>query len=169
MPMAYPKRTREWVRQLRREESLSLDELARRAAVPRGTVYRWVRDLPIATTGPGGGFSEVARSRGTEVMRDNWRRTREVAYLAGLEAFAELRGETGFRAFVTAYTASGRRHGHQVASFAHSDPSLVRLARYWLLTLGRNRLRYRLQLPPGSDPTRARNAWAQALAIPSAA
>jgi hypothetical protein len=47
-PRTYPPYLREKARTLRRERKLTLDELAECLALPRTTIYYWVRDLPIS-------------------------------------------------------------------------------------------------------------------------
>jgi len=46
-PKTYPPYLREKARSLRRERKLTIDQLAERLALPRTTIYYWVRDLPI--------------------------------------------------------------------------------------------------------------------------
>ena len=45
--MAYPAYVREKARKLRVEKRLSIDEIAERLALPKTTIYYWVRDLPL--------------------------------------------------------------------------------------------------------------------------
>jgi excisionase family DNA binding protein len=54
---------REKARTLRVERKLSIDELAERLALPRTTIYYWVRDLPIPGSGPGGGWPADAQRK----------------------------------------------------------------------------------------------------------
>jgi excisionase family DNA binding protein len=48
--MAYPRYIKEKARELRIANRLTIDELAERMAIPRTTIYHWVRDLPIGQT-----------------------------------------------------------------------------------------------------------------------
>jgi hypothetical protein len=45
--MAHARYLREKGRSMRLQRKLSIDELAERLALPRSTIYYWVRDLPI--------------------------------------------------------------------------------------------------------------------------
>ena len=45
--MGYPAYIRERARELRTAKRLSLDEIAERLAVPKTTVYYWIKDLPL--------------------------------------------------------------------------------------------------------------------------
>jgi len=46
-PTTYPPYLREKARQLRRDRKLTIDQLAECLALPRTTIYYWVRDLRI--------------------------------------------------------------------------------------------------------------------------
>jgi hypothetical protein len=48
--MVHPAYIREKARELRVAKRLTMDELADRLAIPRATIYYWVRDLPIGQT-----------------------------------------------------------------------------------------------------------------------
>jgi len=50
------------------ERRLAIDELAERLALPRTTVYYWVRDLPIPSSGPGGYHAD----QGLQKLREFW-------------------------------------------------------------------------------------------------
>jgi hypothetical protein len=45
--MTYPAYIRDKARELRTEKHLSIDEIAERLALPKTTIYHWVRDLPL--------------------------------------------------------------------------------------------------------------------------
>jgi hypothetical protein len=45
--VTYPAYVSEKARSLKVEKHLSLDEIAARLALPKTTVYYWVRDLPL--------------------------------------------------------------------------------------------------------------------------
>ena len=45
--MAYPRHLRLKARELRIEKQLTLDELVERLALPKSTVYYWIKDLPL--------------------------------------------------------------------------------------------------------------------------
>jgi hypothetical protein len=65
---------------MRLQRKLSIDELAERLALPRSTIYYWVRDLPIPGSGSGGEWPESARRKGTLAMQRKYRLLREEAF-----------------------------------------------------------------------------------------
>ena len=98
--MAYPTYLRERAHEIRIKNELTLDELAERLALPKTTVWQWIKDLPL--TRP---RSTEGQKRGTEAMQAKYRRLREDAYQAGLDEYA-LAAETTFRDF--GFSASPR-------------------------------------------------------------
>jgi hypothetical protein len=54
--MAHAAYIREKARAMRIERQFTIDELAERLALPRTTIYYWVRDLPIPGSGSGTGW-----------------------------------------------------------------------------------------------------------------
>ena len=165
VPTVYPREVREEARRLRREQQLSLDSLVELLGIGRSTIYRWVSDLPIEGSGPGGGFSRDDAQRGTQSMLRNRRQGRDAAYARGLETFALFQDTPRFRDFVAAYIAHGYRQDPRRVSYSHSDPSLVRLVHYWIRTMGGNTIRYELQLVPGRDHASPQRFWAAHLGI----
>src|SRR5262245_8236344 len=98
-PRTYPPYLREKARQLRRERKLTIDQLADCLALPRTTIYYWVRDLPIPRTSEQRA-SQKAAGRATAIKH---RRLREAAYREGAESFATLCRDPTFRDFLNLY------------------------------------------------------------------
>ena len=92
---------------MRIERRLTIDELAERLALPRTTIYYWVRDLPIPGSGSGGVWPEAARRKGTRAMQRKYRLLREEAYRQGERESEALAAEATFRDFVCLYVAEG--------------------------------------------------------------
>lgn len=152
-------------RKLRRRKRLTIDQISARLGVSRSTVYKWVGDIRLPGSGPGGGFTDEARRKGNLAMLESRRRQREQQYLFGLEMYENMRAEPGFRDFLVSYVALGKKGSWHEVSFSHPDPHMMRMAAAWLEAYGRNRLRYRLHLAPGADRARAVDFWAKTLAI----
>jgi transposase-like protein len=82
--MAYPAYVREKARKLRVEKHLSIDEIADRLALPKTTIYYWVRDLPL-------GRPRKAHRNGSSGVRAKSRLRRTAGYALGRLEFARLR------------------------------------------------------------------------------
>jgi predicted DNA-binding transcriptional regulator AlpA len=163
--MAHPTYLREKARSMRIERRLTIDQLAERLALPRSTIYYWVRDLPIPGSGPGGEWPESARRKGTRAMQRKYRLLREEAYREGVESYEALCAEPGFRDFVCLYIAEGyKRSPHQV-SICNSDPSVMRLSDRWLRRLTRRPVDYGISYHADQDVDELRDFWGGLLGI----
>jgi hypothetical protein len=157
--VAYPAYIREKARKLRREKRLTIDELAERLALPRTTIYYWVRDLPIerkpATTG-------LAKSRAAAV-RSNRRRfkvLRDSAYSDGLARFPKLSEDPSFRDFVTLFIAEGYKRSRNTVAIANSDPAVMRVAVEWMRRESDRFLDFSIQYHADQDLDELRRFWA---------
>jgi hypothetical protein len=103
---------------MRVERRLTIDELAERLALPRSTIYYWVRDLPIPGSGPAGVWPESARRKGTRAMQRKYRLLREDAYREGLRSFDKLAVDPTFRDFVCLYIAEGYKRNRNRTSMS---------------------------------------------------
>ena len=157
--MAYPTYIREKARQLRTDKKLTIDELAERLAIPRTTIYGWVRDLEIPRR-PNTGWPESARRKGNRVTRAKYRGLREAAYEDALLFYLHLVEIPSFRDFLTLFITEGHRRSRHEVSIANSDPAVVRLADRWMRILSSNRLRYSIQYHADQKLSELRAFWA---------
>src|SRR4051812_28245139 len=98
--MAKPAYVRAKAVELRVERRLTIDEIADRLALPRTTIYHWVKDIRLARK-PGRPLPSDAQRKGTEAMQRKYRLMREAAYERGLAEFELLAAEDPtFRDFV---------------------------------------------------------------------
>jgi hypothetical protein len=143
--MAYPAYMRDKARELRIAKCLTIDEIAERLALPRTTIFYWVRDLPVPRSHFDPSRASDARRRAVESMRAKHRLLREEAYAEGLNTFGALNTEPTFRDFLCLYIAEGYKRNRNVVSLANSDPAVVKLADTWIRRFARNQIRYRVQ------------------------
>ncbi len=122
--MAYPAYVREKARTLRVEKHLSIDEIAARLALPRTTVYYWLRDLPLARPRRSAGQRKATRK-----MQRKYALRRAAAYLQGRIEFAELIEDPTFRDFICLYMAEGSKRSRNTVAVCNSDPTIVVLVR----------------------------------------
>jgi AcrR family transcriptional regulator len=130
-------------RQLRREQELTIDEIAERLSVSRTTVYFWVGDIPrpkrcLERKPPG-------HALGNAAMQAKYRRLREQAYKEGQASFESMKKEEGFIDFVTLFIAEGYKRNRNIVSVANSDPAVIAIAAQWMRRLSRNKLTYWVQ------------------------
>ena len=127
--MAYPAYIRARARELRTKNHLSLDELAKHLALPKTTVYYWIKDLPL------GRERRESPHNGTRAMQAKYRRLREAAYEQGRAEYDELVAVPTFRDFVVLYIAEGYKRNRNRVSIGNSDPRMVEMATGWLRRL----------------------------------
>jgi excisionase family DNA binding protein len=163
--MAHPAYLRRKARELRASKRLTIDELAEQLALSRSTVYYWVRDLPIPSSGPGGGFSDAARRKAARVVRAKFRLLRDAAYQSGRGEFAELCLEPSFRDFVCLYLAEGSKKCRNTVAICNSDPAIVRLGDQWIRRFARNPVRYSIQYHTDQDLGELGTFWSVLLSI----
>jgi hypothetical protein len=162
--MAYPAYIREKARELRRTRQLTIDQLADRLALPRTTIYDWVRDMPIPR--PSVPFSEKARRKGNRAMQAKYRRLREQAYELGYWEFPRLASHPTFRDFVCLYIAEGYKRSRNTVSLANSDSGVIKLANRWIHEFSRNAVTYWVQYHADQDLEELSEYWGRELGVP---
>ena len=167
-------------RLLRVEQRLTVDQLASRLALPRSTVYYWVRDLPLcvgearegiaAQRARGAGSVEavaVELARGDRALvraggapaRKRSRPSSEAAYEDALRCFDDLAAEPTFRDFVCLYIVRGCARERAKVSLSDSDPAVIRLVNRWMLRLSDMSPLLSLRYEPGQNLTELRRFW----------
>jgi hypothetical protein len=162
--MAHPGYLREKARQLRRDKKLTIDELVERLALPRTTIYYWVRDIPVPRR-PNAEWPESARLAGSRAMQRKYELLREAAYYEALDEFVFLDAQAGFRDFICMYIGEGYKRSRHTVSLVNSDPAVVQLANKWIRRLTDHVVRYRLTYHADQDPDQLKEFWAAELGI----
>jgi hypothetical protein len=158
--MAYPAYVREKARQLRVERRLSIVEIAERLALPKTTVFYWVRDIPLQRP------RRASPDSGARAMERRFRLLREEAYKEGWESFPALSAmDHSFRDFVCMYIGEGDKRNRNRVSIANSDPRVVMLATRWLRALSCNKIQFSVQYHADQDLRRLCRFWASTLGI----
>jgi AcrR family transcriptional regulator len=158
--MAYPDYVRERARQLRVEKKLSLDEIAERLALPKTTVYYWVKDLPLARP-----RSNPGQQLGSQAVRTKHARLREEAYAEGLASFDDLVREATFRDFVVLYIAEGYKRNRNTVSISNSDPAVIALSTNWLRRMSDHQPFIDVQYHADQDPEELRSFWSDVTGV----
>jgi hypothetical protein len=163
--MAHAGYIREKARQMRVRRGLTIDQIAERLALPRTTIYYWVRDLPIHDSVRHSGPRQAARLKGNRAMQRKYRLLRERAYREGLDSFAELACDPTFRDFVCLYIGEGYKRSRNAVSIVNSDPAAVCLGAYWIRRLTQRPLDYRVSYHADQDLPELRSFWGAQLGI----
>jgi transposase-like protein len=153
--VAYPAYVREKARELRLERRLSIVEIAERLALPKTTIFYWVRDIPL------GRPRRDNPHPGTRAMQQKYRGLRQQAYADGRASFAALEAaDPTFRDFICIYIGEGYKRSRNSVCVANSDPRVIILATRWLRRLSRNKLIFSVQFHADQEPTKLAEFWA---------
>ena len=148
--------------ELRTERNLSIDEIAERLALPRTTVFYWLRDLPINRSARP---RSLAQLNGNLAMQEKYRRAREAAYEEGRASFDELAVDPSFRDFVCLYLAEGSSAtGTTLRSATPIPPSWCCAMRGWAISPP-GKLDYAVQYHADQDLDELRRFWSAQLDI----
>ena len=159
--MAYPAYVRAKARKLRVEKHLSLDEIAERLALPKTTVYYWVKDLPLGRPrrpNPG-------QTKGNRRMCAKYRLRRAAAYALGRLEFERLVRDPTFRDFVCLYIAEGYKRNRNKVSVGNSDPAVVVLCTRWIRRFARNPVTFSVQYHADQDLQELVDFWGRQVGV----
>jgi hypothetical protein len=164
--MTYPAYIREKARKLRTERKLSLDQIAECLALPKTTVYYWIRDLPD----PEIKYRDTpararARAKGARLNTQRHKALRDAEYRRGIAEYPTLLLEPTFRDFVCMYIGEGYKRNRNSLALGNSDPKVVLLADYWIRRFSKNPVKYQIQYHADQDPTRLVAFWSIGLAV----
>lgn len=157
--MAYPPYLRARARELRTTKHLSLDEIAERLALPKTTVYYWIRDLPLGRRRRENPWKGAGRAQ------EKFRRLRDEAYARGKAEWDELVRLPTFKEFVALYIAEGYKRNRNRVSLGNSDERIVAMVAGWMAALTDSQLKYSVQYHADQDLNELRAFWGRALGI----
>jgi AcrR family transcriptional regulator len=157
--VAHPQYLRDKAVFLRVEKRLSIDEIAERLALPKTTIYYWVKDLPL------GRPRRNVPGRGANAMTRKYAKLRADAYVRAVDVFPGFSREPLFRDFVSLYLAEGYKRGRNDVSICNSDPEIVVFAARWIRGLTANKIGYSVQYYEDQHVDRLRAFWADKLDV----
>jgi hypothetical protein len=158
--VAYPQYLRDLALKLRLEERLSLIEISERLALPKTTVYYWVKDIPLQRP------RRENNHPGNLAMQKKYRRIREEAFARGRDEFDDLAAaDPSFRDFVALYIAEGYKRNRNRVSIANSDPAVIVFSAAWIRRFSERSLDCSLQYHADQSPKQLRGFWGERLGV----
>jgi hypothetical protein len=151
---------------------LTVDQLAARLALPRSTIYYWVRDLPLRERrgggrggrGPRGGSARLGRGgEGSAVAKRVPRAAQDAAYAEGLSSYEELAAQPTFRDFVCLYITQGDQRDRTRVALTNSDPAVMRLVNRWLWRLTDKSPFLSIHYEPDQSLNELRRFWSETI------
>ena len=164
--MEYPPYLREKARDLRIKKKLSLMEIAERLALPKTTVFYWIRDLPDPEIKHRDSPARArARAKAARHNVAKHKALRDAAYRLGCDEYSGLSIEPTFIDFVCMYIGEGLKRNRNMVALANSDPRVIRLADYWIRRFSRNPVTYSFQYHADQDPEYLVRFWSFGLGV----
>jgi hypothetical protein len=164
--MAHPTYLREKARKLRTTKRLTLIEIAERLALPKTTVYYWIKDLPDPEIKYRDTPARIAaRKRQGRRIKHEYARRRKAAYDQGWQEYPALIQEPTFRDFICIYIGEGYKRSRHTVAVANSDLRVVRLANHWIRRIARNKVTYQFQYHADQDPEYLIEFWSRGLGV----
>jgi hypothetical protein len=159
--MTYPNYIRDKAIQMRVERDMTLDEIVERLALPRGTVYSWIRHVPLQRERNWG----PAQFAAAAANKSKWQTWRDERYAEGVAEWPELIRRPTFREFVALYIAEGSKRNRNTVSIANSDAVVMSLATCWMRRLTTKRVHFSLQYHADQDLDELREFWSTTLGV----
>jgi transposase-like protein len=167
--MLYSPKTKLKARQLRKNGRLPLAEIARQLEVPKGTLWYWLRDIPLTQEELKRQRVELAsrggQQRATEAMQRKYEKLRAEAYQQGLQEMHALSQHDTFAQFITLYIAEGYKRSRHTVSICNTDPRIMRFSWKWLQYLSKpdSTFRFNLRYYPDHNKDELGGYWANYL------
>jgi hypothetical protein len=144
---------------------LTIDQIAERLALPRTTVFYWVRDLPVNREDFDPRRMSEARARAARANSLRHAALRRTAYERGLREYDERCREPMFRDFVCLYIGEGLKRSRHRVAIGNSDPAVIALSLRMIEGLTTNKVGFDLQYHADQDPGELAGFWADRLGI----
>jgi hypothetical protein len=171
--MAHSRYLRDMTRLLRVERQLTVDQLAKRLALPRSTIYYWVRDLPPLDArgdeGAAAAPADVAAAPEPDAVPPSVPPREQNAYEEGLHSFDDLAIQPTFRDFLTIYILDGYKRDRKRVALANADPAVMRLVNRWLWRLTDKSPSLAVHCHPDQGVGELRRFWSETVGVDSAA
>ena len=146
---------------MRLDRRMTLDEISDRLAIPKTTVWNWIKDMPLAPSGRALQTPQrtAARLKAARANSERAAALREAAYREGWREFDDLMLQPGFRDFLCMYVGEGYKRSRNTVSIANSDPVVMSLADHWLRRLSGKVPRYEFQHHADQDAEYLKRFW----------
>jgi excisionase family DNA binding protein len=163
--MAHSRYLRDMTRLLRVERQLTVDQLAKRLALPRSTIYYWVRDLPLRAARSDAGAPTTSADVAAAPEPDAVPPREQSAYEEGLCSFDDLAVQPTFRDFLCIYIVDGYKRDRKRVALANADPAVMRLANRWIWRLTDKSPSLSVYCHPDQGVGELRRFWSETVGV----
>jgi len=147
-----------------RQKGMSLLDICERLKLCKGTVYYWIKEIPLSEVTKKQKASVIAAGKASH---RKFKKLREEAYELGVKEYPKLMKENDFRDFVMLYLTEGYRRSVNTASVANSNKNLIGLAYKWIKKLANpeRKLSFSIQCHEDNDENNLKIYWSKILKI----
>jgi hypothetical protein len=163
--MAHSRYLRDMTRLLRVERQLTVDQLAQRLALPRSTIYYWVRDLPLPAARGDAGSQAAPTGVAAPPEPNAVAGHEESAYEEALRSFDDLAVQPTFRDFLSIYILDGYKRDRTRVALANADPAVMRLVNRWLWRLTDKSPSLSVRCQPDQGVGELRRFWSETVGV----
>lgn len=146
-----------------RRSGASLDEIVEKTKRNRGTVYYWIRKIPLQRPTASGTVAQIRQGKRASAEAAA---LRAAAYGRGVSGWASFSKNPLAREFVMLYLTEGYRKSRHVVSVINSDPALVRLALHGIRLVSDKEVFIEVRIYQDHDAKAERSYWAKVLQVP---
>jgi hypothetical protein len=143
-----------------RTEGWSLDDICNNFKLSKGTVFYWIKDLPL--TRP----AKKCTIAAVKAIKEKFKKLRDSAYEEGLNNIQELLKDNKFRDFIIIYLTEGYRRCRNSVSVSNSNPNIIKLSYYFIKKFARNKIDLQLQIHVDQNELNVKQYWANLLSVP---
>jgi len=157
--------------ELRTKHKMTLTEIRERLALPKTTVYYWIKDIKIPRTDKQNAAANVANKIMVRAWVKKCNKLREDAYNEGKETAPELFKDPLFRDFITIYLCEGYRKQRNSVSVVNSNPKIMLLTHKFIKKYGnlKRKIGYRIHFHADQNEEELKDYWGALLNVSASA
>lgn len=156
-------KTRQEARQLRKEGA-SIDSICTKFGLSKGTVWPWIKDMPLARNRVKNNIEEN-RQKATRAYKEKCKKLRQEAKENAAHEYIQHSKDITFRDFVCTYLGEGTRKGKHHVAVVNSNPNIVKLSSRWISKLTKNKILYDLRIYDDLCEQSVKEYWSKQLGI----
>lgn len=144
-----------------RAKNFTLPTICERLGLSKGTVFYWIKDIPIPRTEDQRKCT-VAASRAN---KEKWEKIRREYYNLGKNYFSEIERDPHLRDFVIIYLTEGYRKTRNVVQVTNSNINIIQTSHKFIQMFSNKKITYNLQCHVDNDEEKLLDYWSNGLKI----
>lgn len=142
-----------------RKEGKSLQEIVDLLAVSKGTVYYWIKDVPLNRQRLAPNISKMVRAN-----KNRWNKLQQKAYDDGVQLYELHKTDKMFNHFIMLFMTEGYRKSKNTVEIVNSSATLIKICSHVMGKFSWN-VRFKLFYHADRDLRKVTAFWASELGI----